>query len=122
MKRLVSAVVLFSTLINSAFAGVSFVRSSGITFTGADGITFTGADGITLTGADGLLNYTTNGISLIGLASTVLSCRNVKIDELWSSVRFRRRFQCVPWQRQFMVTAPAGRQRVEPASKRLNNR
>jgi serine protease AprX len=66
MKRLVSAVILFSTLINSAFAGVSFVRSSGITFTGADGITFTGADGITLTGADGLLNYTTNGISLIG--------------------------------------------------------
>ena len=66
MKRLVSAVIFVSLLINSVFAGVNFVRSSGITFTGADGITFTGADGVTLTGADGLLNYTTNGISLIG--------------------------------------------------------
>jgi serine protease AprX len=73
MKRLVSAVIFVSFLINSGFAGVSFVRSSGITFTGADGITFTGADGITLTGADGLLNYTTNGISLVGLDGITLT-------------------------------------------------
>jgi len=64
MKRLLSAAILFAALVQTAGAGISFVRSSGITLTGADGITLTGADGITLTGADGILNYTTNGITL----------------------------------------------------------
>ena len=64
MKRLLSAAILFAVLVQTAGAGISFVRSSGITLTGADGITLTGADGITLTGADGILNYTTNGITL----------------------------------------------------------
>jgi len=73
MKRLVSAVILFAILSNSAFAGISFVRSSGITLTGADGITLTGADGITLTGADGILNYSANGITLTGADGITLT-------------------------------------------------
>ena len=66
MKRLLSATILFAVLVQTAGAGISFVRANGITLTGADGITLTGADGITLTGADGILNYTTNGITLTG--------------------------------------------------------
>lgn len=73
MKRFAAAIVLFALLADSAFAGISFVRSSGITLTGADGITLTGADGITLTGADGILNYTANGITLTGADGITLT-------------------------------------------------
>ena len=73
MKRLLSAVILFATLSNSAFGGITFVRSSGITLTGADGITLTGADGITLTGADAIANYTANGITLTGADGITLT-------------------------------------------------
>jgi len=73
MKRLISGTIIFAILANSAFAGISFVRSSGITLTGADGITLTGADGITLTGADGFLNYTANGITLTGADGITLT-------------------------------------------------
>jgi len=73
MKRLLSAAVLFALIVQSASAGVLFVRSSGITLTGADGITLTGADGITLTGADGILSYTSNGITLTGADGITLT-------------------------------------------------
>ena len=73
MKKLLSAAVLFATLVNTASAGISFVRSSGITLTGADGTTLTGADGITLTGADGVLNYSSNGITLTGADGITLT-------------------------------------------------
>lgn len=73
MKRFAAAIVFFTMLANSAFAGISFVRSSGITLTGADGITLTGADGITLTGADAIQNYTANGITLTGADGITLT-------------------------------------------------
>jgi len=73
MKRLLSAAVLFALIVQTASAGILFVRSSGITLTGADGITLTGADGITLAGADGILNYTSNGITLTGADGITLT-------------------------------------------------
>jgi serine protease AprX len=73
MRTLLSAFLLIALYIQSASAGVLFVRSSGITLTGADGITLTGADGITLTGADGVLNYSANGITLTGADGITLT-------------------------------------------------
>jgi serine protease AprX len=73
MKKFVSAALLYVLLVQSASAGILFVRSSGITLTGADGITLTGADGITLTGADGIINYTSNGITLTGADGITLT-------------------------------------------------
>ena len=65
--------IILAFAINTATAGITFVRSSGITLTGADGITLTGADGITLTGADGILSYQANGITLTGADGITLT-------------------------------------------------
>lgn len=73
MKKIFCIILLFSLCVQTASAGILFVRSSGITLTRADGITLTGADGITLTGADGFLPYRSNGITLTGADGITLT-------------------------------------------------
>src|ERR1043165_2589987 len=66
MNRFLALLLILLLTAQTAWAGLSVVKSNGITLTGADGIEYVGINGITLTGADGIFNYRTNGITLTG--------------------------------------------------------
>jgi serine protease AprX len=66
MNRFLALLLILLLTAQTAWAGLSVVKSNGITLTGGDGINYVGINGITLTGADGIFNYNSNGITLTG--------------------------------------------------------
>jgi serine protease AprX len=73
MSRFLALLLILLLTAQTAWAGLSVVRSNGITLTGADGINYVGVNGITLTGADGIFNYNSNGITLTGADGITLT-------------------------------------------------
>jgi serine protease AprX len=73
MNRFLALLLIFLLTAQTAWAGLSVVKSNGITLTGADGINYVGLNGITLTGADGIFNYNSNGITLTGADGITLT-------------------------------------------------
>ena len=73
MNRFLALLLILLLTAQTAWAGLSVVKSNGITLTGADGINYVGINGITLTGADGIFNYNSNGITLTGADGITLT-------------------------------------------------
>jgi len=73
MNRFLALLLILLLTAQTAWAGLSVVKSNGITLTGADGINYVGINGIALTGADGIFNYNSNGITLTGADGIALT-------------------------------------------------
>src|SRR5689334_5847517 len=73
MNRFLALLLILLLTAQTAWAGLSVVKSNGITLTGADGINYVGVNGIALTGADGIFNYNSNGITLTGADGITLT-------------------------------------------------